>query len=165
MHLVTRRTATGLALAALLTASLPLAGCQSGLTPAQIALLKQHGFELTGNGWEFGISSKLLFGTDEATLAPGQRESIAQLARALLSVGIHRLRVEGHTDDYGTAEYNQQLSERRAKAVAEALVAAGIPAQDLQVAGMGKSAPVEDNRSAAGRRENRRVSIIVSNQQ
>jgi outer membrane protein OmpA-like peptidoglycan-associated protein len=163
LHLVTRRTATGLALAALLTAT--LTGCQSGLTPAQIALLKQQGFELTGNGWEFGISSKLLFGTDEATLAPGQRESIAQLARALLSVDIHRLRVEGHTDDYGTAEYNQQLSERRAKAVAEALVAAGIPAQDLQVAGMGKSAPAEDNRSAAGRRENRRVAIIVSNQQ
>jgi len=163
LHLVTRRTAIELAVAGLLT--LAMTGCQSGLTPAQIALLKQHGFELTGSGWEFGISSKLLFGTNEATLAPGQRESIAQLARALLSVDIHRLRVEGHTDDYGTAEYNQQLSERRAEAVAEALVAAGIPAQDLQVAGMGKSAPVEDNRSSAGRRENRRVAIIVSNQQ
>ncbi|MFE0753787.1 OmpA family protein [Inquilinus sp. NPDC058860] len=163
MHLVTRRTAAGLVLAGLLAAT--LAGCQSGLTPAQIALLKQQGFELTDAGWEFGMSSKLLFGTNEATLASGQRESIGQLARALLSVDIHRLRVEGHTDDYGTAEYNQQLSERRAKAVAEALVAAGIPAQDLQVAGMGMSAPVEDNRSSAGRRENRRVAIIVSNQQ
>lgn len=163
MHPVSRRTAIGLAVAGLLAAS--LAGCQSGLTPEQIALLKQQGFELTDNGWEFGMSSKLLFGTNEATLAAGQRESIGELAQALLSVDIHRLRVEGHTDDYGTAEYNQQLSERRAQAVADALIAAGIPAQDLQVAGMGMSAPVEDNRSAAGRRENRRVAIIVSNQQ
>ncbi|WP_169516743.1 OmpA family protein [Inquilinus limosus] len=163
MHPVSRRTAIGLAVAGLLAAS--LAGCQSGLTPEQIALLKQQGFELTDNGWEFGMSSKLLFGTNEATLAAGQRESIGELAQALLSVDIHRLQVEGHTDDYGTAEYNQQLSERRAQAVADALIAAGIPAQDLQVAGMGMSAPVEDNRSAAGRRENRRVAIIVSNQQ
>lgn len=163
MHLVTRRTALSLALAGL--AAPVLAGCRSGLTPAQIALLKQQGFELTGNGWEFGMSSKLLFGSNEATLAAGQREAIAQLARALLSVDIHRLRVEGHTDDYGTAEYNQALSERRARVVAEALVAAGIPARDVQAVGMGKSAPVEDNRSSAGRRENRRVSVIVSNQQ
>ena len=49
--------------------------------------------------------------------------------------------------------------------MAEALVAAGIPVQDLQVVGMGKTAPVEDNRSSAGRRENRREAIIVSNQQ
>lgn len=163
MHLVTRRTVLSLALAGL--AAPVLAGCQSGLTPAQIALLKQQGFELTGNGWEFGMSSKLLFGSNEATLAAGQHESIGQLARALLSVDIHRLRVEGHTDDYGTSEYNQALSERRAQAVADALIAAGIPAREMQVAGMGMSAPVEDNRSSAGRRENRRVAVIVSNQQ
>lgn len=163
MHLVTRRIALSLALAGL--AAPVLAGCRSGLTPAQIALLKRQGFELTDDGWEFGLSDKLLFGTNEATLAPGQRDSIAQLARALLSVDIHRLRVEGHTDDYGTAAYNQALSERRAQAVADALAAAGIPARDLQVVGMGKSAPVEDNRSSAGRRENRRVAVIVSNQQ
>ena len=164
MRLASRFTVIRLAFAALV-AALALAGCQSGLTPAQIAMLKQQGFELTSNGWEFGMSSKLLFGTNEATLAAGQRESIGKLAQALLSVDIHRLRVEGHTDDYGTAEYNQALSERRAKAVAEALVAAGMPAQDMQVVGMGMSAPVEDNKSSAGRRENRRVAIIVSNQQ
>jgi outer membrane protein OmpA-like peptidoglycan-associated protein len=128
-------------------------------------MLKQQGFELTDDGWQFGIDSKLLFSTNEATLAEGQRESIGRLARSLLSVNIQRLRVEGHTDDYGTDDYNLDLSQRRAQAVADALVAAGMRPENIQVRGLGKTAPVEDNRLAAGRRENRRVSIIVSNQQ
>ncbi len=162
---ISRRAATHFALSGLLTAALLLAGCASGLTAAQIAVLKQEGFEPTDGGWEVGIASKLLFGTNEATLAEGQRESIGRLARSLLSVDIQHMRVEGHTDDYGTDDYNLDLSQRRAQAVADALVAAGMRPENLQVRGLGKSAPVEDNSSAAGRRENRRVSIIVSNQQ
>ncbi|HMG50314.1 MAG TPA: OmpA family protein [Inquilinus sp.] len=164
MHLISRRTVTRLALGALLGATLFLAGCSSGLSPAQIALLKQQGFELTDDGWQFGIDSKLLFGSNEATLAAGQRDSIGRLAQALLSVDIQKARVEGHTDDFGTDEYNNDLSLRRAQAVADALVAAGMRPGDLQVRGLGKTAPAEDNRSSAGRRENRRVSIIVGNQ-
>ena len=162
---VSRRAATHFALSGLLTGALLLAGCASGLSAAQIAVLKQEGFEPTDGGWEFGIASKLLFGTNEATLAEGQRESIGRLARSLLSVDIRRMRVEGHTDDYGTDDYNLDLSQRRAQAVADALVAAGMRPGNIQVRGLGKGAPVEDNRSAAGRRENRRVSIIVSNRQ
>lgn len=162
---MTRRIVTRLVLGSLLAATAFLAGCSSGLTPAQIALLKQEGFEQTGEGWELGLASKVLFGTDEAKLAEGQREEIGKLAHGLMSVDIRRLRVDGHTDGYGTDAYNKDLSERRAAAVADALIAAGMQREYIQTRGLGKSAPIESNASAAGRRENRRVAVVVANDQ
>lgn len=72
------------------------------------------------------------------------------------------MRVDGHADASGRAAYNQQLSERRAQSVARTLIGVGMPAQNIQTRGLGSTQPVADNRSAAGRTENRRVSIIVA---
>ncbi|MNL72720.1 Outer membrane porin F precursor [compost metagenome] len=70
--------------------------------------------------------------------------------------------MDGHTDDAGSAEYNQSLSVRRAEAVARLLAGAGFAPENIEVRGRGKSRPVADNRTAAGRSENRRVAIVVS---
>ena len=72
-----------------------------------------------------------------------------------------RIRVDGHTDSDGAAAYNQGLSERRAAAVRERLVAAGIDADRLEIKGFGESNPVAPNDSAANKRRNRRVELTI----
>jgi outer membrane protein OmpA-like peptidoglycan-associated protein len=148
-----------------LCALLMLTACQTpqthGLTPAQVAVLKQQGFEQTDVGWELGLSSKVLFGNNIGELGADSRETVAKIGQALASVGIGALRVDGHTDDVGEESYNEQLSLRRAKAVADVLVKSGLAPDNISVRGLGKKEPVASNRTPAGRSENRRVAIVV----
>ncbi|SIR69371.1 Outer membrane protein OmpA [Pseudomonas sp. B10] len=152
--------------ALLLITALTLIGCQTapqkGLTPAQVAVLKQQGFELTDDGWEFGLSGKVLFGSDVESLNAASTEIVERIGKALLGVGIERVRVDGHTDASGKETYNQQLSLRRAKSVANVLGTVGMKPENIQLQGLGSSEPVASNDTAAGRTENRRVSIVVS---
>ncbi|WLD66582.1 MULTISPECIES: OmpA family protein [Pseudomonas] len=150
---------------ALFVALLALSGCQTappkGLTPAQIAVLKQQGFALTDEGWAFGLSGKVLFGSDVESLNSASTEIVQRIGKALLGVGIERVRIDGHTDASGKETYNQQLSLRRAKSVATVLTGVGMKEQNIQLRGLGSSEPVASNDTAAGRTENRRVSIVV----
>ncbi|MNK99235.1 Peptidoglycan-binding protein ArfA [compost metagenome] len=150
----------------LLMAVLSLSGCQSvpqkGLTPAQIAVLKQQGFELTDEGWAFGLSGKVLFGSDVDSLNSQSSEIVSRIGKSLLGVGIERVRIDGHTDASGKESYNEQLSLRRAKSVGTVLTAAGMKQENIQLRGLGSSEPVASNDTASGRTENRRVSIVVS---
>ncbi|UWI62650.1 OmpA family protein [Pseudomonas sp. BW7P1] len=150
----------------LLTVMLTLTGCQTapqkGLTPAQIAVLKQQGFELTDDGWEFGLSGKVLFGSDVESLNKQSTDIVERIGKALLGVGIERVRVDGHTDASGKESYNQQLSLRRAKSVSKVLTSVGMKEENIQLQGLGSREPVASNDTAAGRTENRRVSIVVS---
>ena len=152
--------------AVLLMALLALTGCQTapqkGLTPAQVAVLKQQGFELTDEGWEFGVSGKVLFGSDVESLNSQSTEIVERIGKALLGVGIERVRVDGHTDASGKEAYNQQLSLRRAKSVANVLLTVGMKQENIQLQGLGSKEPVASNDTVAGRTENRRVSIVVS---
>lgn len=145
--------------------ALALSGCASPahkLTPAQIAVLKNQGFMLTGNGWELVMPDKVLFGFDDDTVSAEQQNALARVARTLRDAGIDALRVDGHTDNVGTIEYNQQLSMRRAEAVARVLLTCGFARDHLDVRGFGKTRPIADNGTALGSAENRRVAIIVT---
>lgn len=150
----------------MLMAILALTGCQTapqkGLSAAQVAVLKQQGFELTDDGWEFGLSGKVLFGSDVESLNTQSTEIVSRIGKALVGVGIERVRVDGHTDASGKETYNQQLSLRRAKSVANVLGTVGMKQENIQLRGLGSSEPVASNDTAAGRTENRRVSIVVS---
>ncbi len=150
----------------LMIAVLALTGCQTappkGLTPAQIAVLKQQGFEPTDEGWEFGLSGKVLFGSDIESLNRQSTDIVERIGKALVGVGIERVRVDGHTDASGKETYNQQLSLRRAKSVAKVLTTVGMKEENIQLQGLGSSEPVASNSTSAGRTENRRVSIVVS---
>lgn len=150
----------------LVLAVLTLTGCQTapqkGLTPAQIAVLKQQGFELTDEGWAFGLSGKVLFGSDVDSLNAQSTEIVERIGKSLLGVGIERVRVDGHTDASGKEAYNEQLSLRRAKSVGSVLGTAGMKQDNIQLRGLGSSQPVASNNTATGRTENRRVSIVVS---
>ncbi|WP_246165089.1 OmpA family protein [Pigmentiphaga aceris] len=130
----------------------------------QIELLKDQGFALKEEGWTFDISSKVLFETDSLHLTPASRPALERVGKALMRVGINRLRLEGHTDSQGNVDYNRRLSVARAQSVAEALIAVGINRDHITARGLGMSRPVADNRTAAGRAENRRVAIIVASE-
>lgn len=145
---------------------LALTGCQSvppkGLTPAQIAVLKQEGFRLTDEGWEFGLSGKVLFGSDLDSLNSESRAIVERIGKSLLSVDIQRVRVDGHTDASGKAAYNEQLSVRRAQSVANVLASVGMRPENVEIRGLGSREPVAGNDTRAGRTENRRVAIVVA---
>lgn len=144
---------------------LTLAGCQSKpqrLTAEQIALLQAQGFKLTDNGWEFGFSDKVLFGNNVGKLSPQSTEIVEKMGKALKSVDIVQFRLDGHTDNYGEDSYNDQLSLRRANAVADVLAGIGIPRANIETRGMGKRQPVASNATSSGRAENRRVAIVVT---
>jgi outer membrane protein OmpA-like peptidoglycan-associated protein len=151
---------------AILLALLALTGCQSpppkGLTAEQIAVLKREGFAPTEEGWAFDLSGKVLFGSDLDSLNGQSQAIVERIGKALLGVGIEGVRVDGHADATGKAAYNQQLSERRADSVAKALIGVGMPAQNIHTRGLGSTQPVANNRTSAGRTENRRVSIVVA---
>lgn len=102
------------------------------------------------------------FGSGSATLTASAANTVAGLAAYLDAMPKARVRVEGHTDSQGQPAANQALSERRAAAVRDALVAGGVEPARIDVAGLGAGKPVADNATAAGRTRNRRVELIVS---
>lgn len=141
-----------------------LVGCQtvpSGLNARQVEVLQQNGFELTDQGWLFNLSGKLLFGFDAVAPDAEEKALISNIAESLLAVNISQIRLEGHTDSIGTQSYNDSLSLNRAKTVSELFIDAGFNPDSVSVQGLGSRFPVADNSTDEGRRENRRVSIIV----
>jgi outer membrane protein OmpA-like peptidoglycan-associated protein len=103
----------------------------------------------------------VLFDFNQATLQPAARDVINRIAGILEVTGGFRLQIEGYTDSIGSDEYNQKLSEQRAQAVSDSLVAAGVSPDLISTAGFGKSNPIADNSTEEGRRKNRRVEIVV----
>lgn len=106
----------------------------------------------------------VLFDTGRAELKPSATRSIDQIAAFLNENPERRVQVEGFTDSQGSDEYNRQLSQRRADAVAQAIIQRGIQAERVRALGYGEEYPVASNDSAGSRQLNRRVEIIVSNE-
>jgi len=106
----------------------------------------------------------VLFDTNRATLKPGADQRIDRLATFLQRNPNERLIIEGYTDSTGSEEYNEELSQRRAQAVANVLAGQGIPASRYQVVGKGQAFPVASNATPAGRQQNRRVEVVFSDQ-
>jgi outer membrane protein OmpA-like peptidoglycan-associated protein len=104
----------------------------------------------------------ILFDTNEATLKSDAKVVIAKLAGILLILPQLNLRVEGHTDSTGGADYNQELSERRAAAVREFLGQQGIAWERMVSIGYGMDRPIADNSTREGRAKNRRVEIVIA---
>ena len=103
----------------------------------------------------------VLFETGQATLLPGAALKLDPLVDYMRSHPEGSLVIEGHTDSIGSSAYNQQLSQARADAVRNYLVAQGIPMERMVARGMGEDFPVASNENAAGRQQNRRVEVLV----
>ncbi|WP_246022823.1 OmpA family protein [Cognatilysobacter terrigena] len=102
------------------------------------------------------------FASGQATLTPAASGTLKALAHYIDVSRAAAVRVDGFTDNQGNAADNQALSQRRAAAVRQTLVAAGAGSVRIDVSGHGASNPVADNGSAAGRAKNRRVEIVVT---
>jgi outer membrane protein OmpA-like peptidoglycan-associated protein len=106
--------------------------------------------------------SDVLFDFNKYTLKPEAREKLARVSGILLAYPDLKVQVEGYTDNIGSDEYNQKLSERRADSVQQYLITASVPDKNVAAAGYGKSDPIADNSTNAGRAQNRRVQLVVS---
>lgn len=102
------------------------------------------------------------FATGKADLRPEAREALARFAGIIGVYPSIRVTVEGHTDTTGSYETNQALSQARATAVRDYLVAQGVDSSHIDVRGLGPDQPVADNGTAEGRARNRRVEIILT---
>jgi len=125
------------------------------------AALHSLGFTKTEDGWLLNLPEPISFEFDKDGLKPAMQQSIAKTADELLKAEVRRLRIEGHTDDTGVAEYNIALSQRRAHAVAQAFVANGFNPGDITEIGLGPKNPIASNSTREGRAANRCVVIIV----
>lgn len=115
----------------------------------------------TGEELVVTMPQDILFDVDSTYVTSTLRADLRELARSLQSYPDTTVDVIGHTDNTGTAAYNQDLSARRAASVADVLIGAGVRPSRIRAYGRGESAPVASNLTADGRQQNRRVEIII----
>ncbi|MEM7717918.1 MAG: OmpA family protein [Pseudomonadota bacterium] len=116
----------------------------------------------TGDELIVRMPEAILFATDSAALNPNLRSDLFVLAESLNKYPQSIVTVTGHTDNTGTAAYNQDLSQRRASAVTSVLQSGGVSGSRLRIVGAGENQPIATNQSAAGRAQNRRVDITIT---
>ena len=107
------------------------------------------------------LREKIFFAYDQATIEQVSYRVLDDVVMAMKNDPSFHVDIRGHTDSKGSDVYNQDLSERRAAAVVDYLVAHGVARDRLTSAGFGESIPLETNATAAGREKNRRVEFLV----
>ncbi|MCP4661840.1 MAG: OmpA family protein [bacterium] len=117
--------------------------------------------EVTATEVTIRLPGSVLFDFDSEAIRPDAERTLSEVVGVLEAYAGRPVRIEGHTDSIGTAEYNRDLSERRAGSVRDWLVAHRIPAAALRAIGHGESRPVADNATAECRQRNRRVEIVI----
>lgn len=146
-------------------AALAAASANAGRDQALIAQQEMQLKELNAQKTERGLVITLgdvLFSTNKAQLESGGSRNVQKLADFLNQYPQHKVLVEGYTDSTGSNDLNQELSDRRANAVRTALLDMGIRSDHVTARGYGEAYPVASNDTAASRQLNRRVEIILS---
>jgi outer membrane protein OmpA-like peptidoglycan-associated protein len=131
----------------------------------RILLLKQFNTILQTRDSARGLiinMSDVLFDSGKYSLRPLAREKLAKVSGIISGHPGLRLMIEGHTDSVGGDAYNQQLSEQRGATVRDYLTQQGMAANAVTAKGLGESQPVASNDTADGRRQNRRVELVIS---
>jgi outer membrane protein OmpA-like peptidoglycan-associated protein len=123
----------------------------------KIAAVKQE-----SRGMVITLSGEVLFPSGQSSLLPGAMVKLNDVADALTkSSPESKIVVEGHTDAQGKADFNQELSLKRAQSVRDYLVSRGIAGDRVSAQGMGSTRPIASNANPEGRANNRRVEIVV----
>ncbi len=117
--------------------------------------------ERVGEGIQVTFESGLLFDYNSDRIKPTAAENLRNLARSLNNYPNTDLVIVGHTDDIGSDQFNQDLSQRRARAAASYLASLGVNSARLRTYGRGESEPVAANTNDAGRQQNRRVEVAI----
>ncbi len=121
---------------------------------ARVETLPNHVVRIT-------MTSQTAFETNSSDIKPGFDSTMDKLADVVVRYAKTTLTIVGHTDNVGSNEYNQKLSERRAHAVAQYFESKRVNPMRLAISGKGESAPIASNNSESGRQANRRVEIYV----
>ena len=108
------------------------------------------------------FDSGILFATNSSTVSAASKSALRDLARNLEKNPDTDLRIVGHTDNTGRVDYNQSLSERRARSVYDYLLDQGVSSRRMVYEGKGIHQPVASNNTAEGRAQNRRVEVLIS---
>ncbi|HSE53607.1 MAG TPA: OmpA family protein, partial [Gemmatimonadales bacterium] len=117
--------------------------------------------ERVGEGIQVTFASGLLYDFDSDVVRPEAQVNLRELAASLSKYPGSDLLILGHTDQLGSASYNQDLSERRAGSAATYLTAQGVSGLRIATRGLGETEPVGTNETEAGRQANRRVEISI----
>lgn len=106
----------------------------------------------------------LRFAQEEASLTSRVEPPINELADFLSTYPKRNVLIEGHTDNTGAASFNKTLSQQRADVVRDALISRGVNPDRIQSVGLGEQYPIASNDTELGRRENRRVEVVISDE-
>ncbi|WP_018126816.1 OmpA family protein [Balneola vulgaris] len=117
--------------------------------------------ERVGEGIKITFDSGILFAVDSYQLKEVSKQNIAELAEILKKYEDTNIMFSGYTDNTGSEAYNQELSEKRAKAVAEYAAFVGVDAERMTIIGYGESDPIASNSTVEGRAQNRRVEVGI----
>ncbi|MFW5756646.1 MAG: OmpA family protein, partial [Tangfeifania sp.] len=112
-------------------------------------------------GIKITFDSGILFAFDSDELSGQAEENITELAATLKDYEDTNILIEGHTDNIGSENYNQELSEERAASVGDELKTLGVNSSRITEVGYGEQQPVADNSTEAGRKQNRRVEVAI----
>jgi outer membrane protein OmpA-like peptidoglycan-associated protein len=123
--------------------------------------LEDAKIERVGEGILISFDSGILFGFDSSTLQPEAKANISKLADILKKYPDSNVLITGHTDSDGSDNYNQTLSEKRAKSVSDYAAYQGISSSRLSIVGLGENEPVASNDTDNGKQLNRRVEIAI----
>ena len=115
----------------------------------------------TGDRLIVTMPQDILFPTDSANLRPTLVSDLRDVGQSLLAYPNTTAQVIGHTDSDGAAAYNLDLSQRRARSVANVLISEGVPSSRISVIGRGEDQPVASNLTPEGKAQNRRVEIVI----
>lgn len=115
----------------------------------------------TGDRLIVTMPQDILFDVDSAAVRPGLRSDLQAVAQNLQNYPDSKVQIVGHTDNTGSAEHNQALSERRANAVADVLMEGGVAFARIETFGRGEDQPIASNLTDEGKAQNRRVEIVI----
>jgi outer membrane protein OmpA-like peptidoglycan-associated protein len=142
------------------------AQAQAASAQAQAASLQAELDQLKATQTNRGLVLTLgdvLFDTGRAQLKSGAERKLDQLAQFLKDHPDRRVEIDGFTDSVGSDSFNEQLSLNRADSVKDALMARGIDSSRVTTQGFGKEYPVASNNESSGRQLNRRVEVVIGN--
>lgn len=115
----------------------------------------------TGDRLIVTLPQDILFAVDSTHITPSLRSDLSVLAQSLINYPNSTIQIIGHTDNTGSADYNQSLSTERALAVSSILQQNGVPQFRIQSTGRGESQPIASNLTPEGRAQNRRVDVVI----
>jgi len=128
------------------------------------SLYREYDLEIYMKKIEVGkkiILKNIFFESNSSILSPNSKSEIARIAKIMVDNPTLKIEISGHTDNIGDDNYNQKLSEKRAKSVVDALIKLGIVSSRLEYKGYGENDPVASNLNDEGRSENRRTEFKV----